>query len=209
MANEPTDTLAGWHEHVDVLADLVAGTEREWSWETWRALKDAYALATEKERVPDDKGIIELIAGLPPGALRAQFRCAAGKGLGGDQHLGGFERLVHRNRHRRPRRGSDHDDLPRLRLLHLPGAEIRAAAHGAFQFNEDARDVVASISTAMAPIAPCSCSPTRSAPKAAADHRIGWHYHLDRLPSYLAGAPDPRSKNHHGMVESQYEFRVS
>jgi hypothetical protein len=37
-----------------------------------------------------------------------------------------------------------------------------------------------------------------------ADHRIGWHYHLDRLPSWLAGEPDPRGEGHHASVENLY-----
>ena len=37
-ANEPTDTLAGWHEHIDCLVDQVEGSARPWSGETWRTL---------------------------------------------------------------------------------------------------------------------------------------------------------------------------
>jgi hypothetical protein len=42
-----------------------------------------------------------------------------------------------------------------------------------------------------------------------ADHRIGWHYHLDRLPSWIVGEPDPRGEGHHASVEERYSLSTT
>ena len=207
MANEPTDTLAGWHEHVNVLADLVAGTEREWSWETWRALKDEYALATEKERVPGDKGIIELIAGLPHVHFARSFDAPLEKVWAAISTSEGLSGWFTETDIDAREGGSITMTFPGYGSFTFPVLKFEAPRTIAFQFDEDARDVVRfdlySDGTDRTLLVLTNQVGTE---EAAADHRIGWHYHLDRLPTYLAGDPDSRRDGQHASVEKLYGF---
>ncbi|MFC5373131.1 SRPBCC family protein [Brevundimonas faecalis] len=44
-----SDTLSGWHHHMEGLDDAATRTPHAWSWPRWTALRDAYAARLEEE----------------------------------------------------------------------------------------------------------------------------------------------------------------
>ncbi len=205
MANEPTDTLSGWHEHVNVLADLVAGNERAWSRERWRALKDQYALTTEKERVPGDTGIIELIGGLPHVHFARKIDAPLERVWEAISTSVGLSGWFTETEIDAREGGSITMTFPGYGSFTFPVLKFEPPRTIAFQFDDDVRDVVRfDLYSDGADRTLLVLTNQVGTEEAAADHRVGWHYHLDRLPSYLAGDPDPRGDGHHASVEQWY-----
>ena len=203
--NEPTDTLAGWHEHIDCLVDQVEGSARPWSGETWRTLKDQYAFATEKALVPDDKGIIELIAGLPHVHFARSFDAPLEKVWAAISTSDGLSGWFTETDIDAREGGSITMTFPGYGSFTFPVLKFEPPRTIAFQFDEDAHDVVRfDLYSDGADRTLLVLTNQVGTEEAADDHRIGWHYHLDRLPSYLAGDPDPRGEDHHASVEAAY-----
>jgi len=205
-ANEPSDTLAGWHEHVDTLVDLLAGRERAWSTETWRSLKDVYAVTTEKERLPGDDGIIEVIGGRKQvhfarvfdAPLERVWRAiSTSEGLSGWFTETGIDARDG---------GSITMTFPGYGTYTYPVVKVEPPRVLEFQFDDDPGNVVRFELFARGEQTLFVLTNRIGEKDLSEDHRVGWHYHLDRLPSYLAGAPDPRGEGHHASVEAIYNF---
>jgi uncharacterized protein YndB with AHSA1/START domain len=203
-ANEPTDTLAGWHEHLDTLVDALAGRERAWSNDTWRRLKDAYAFEIEKALLPGDEGIIEEIGGRKQVHFARIFAAplervweavSTSEGLSGwftettiDAQEGGTITMTF------PGHGT------------YPVVKVEPPRVLEFQFDDDPGNVVRIELFAGGDETLLVLTNRMGATDLTADHRIGWHYHLDRLPSWLTGEPDPRGAGHHESVSEFYNF---
>jgi uncharacterized protein YndB with AHSA1/START domain len=203
-ANEPTDTLAGWHEHLDTLVDALAGNERAWSNETWRALKDAYAFEVEKALLPGDEEIIEEIAGRKQVHFARIFAAplervweavSTSEGLSGwftettmDAQEGGTITMT----------------FPGHGTYTYPVVKVEPPRVLEFQFDDDPGNVVRIELFAGGDETLLVLTNRMGATDLSADHRIGWHYHLDRLPSWIAGEADPRGEGHHASVELLY-----
>jgi uncharacterized protein YndB with AHSA1/START domain len=206
-ANEPTDTLAGWHEHLDTLVDYLAGQRRAWSSEHWRRLKDQYAVATERERVPGDDGIVETINGqrqlhfarvLDVPLERVWSALTTSEEVSNwftkaevDLREGGTYTLDF------SQYGHEGTYPYRIRKLEPPRVVE-------FQFGEHEDDVVRWELFADGDRTLLVLINRLSGGADAAGQLGGWHYHLDRLPSHLAGEADPRPSDHAANVTAHY-----
>jgi uncharacterized protein YndB with AHSA1/START domain len=206
-ANEPSDTLAGWHEHLDTLVDYLAGRRRTWSSERWRQLKDQYAVATELERVPGDDGIVETINGqrqlhfarLLDAPLERVWRAlTTSKEVSAwftkaevDLREGGTYTLDFSQ--------YGHEGIYPYRILTLEPPRVVE-----FQFGEHEDDVVRWELFADGERTLLVLTNRLNGSADAAGQLGGWHYHLDRLPGYLAGEPDSRPADHAASITAHY-----
>lgn len=205
-ANEPTDTLAGWQEHIDTLVDHLAGNTRAWSSETWRSLKDRYAFEIEKKRLPDDDGIVEVVNGkrqlhfarvLNAPLAKVWEAIATSEGVSGwftkadvDLRDGGTYTLDF------SQFGAGVYAYDIVKLEPPRVVEFKFGDHEddvvRFELFADGDRTLFVLTNRLGPDSD------------AVDQLGGWHYHLDRVPSFLAGEPDSRPADHIPSLEAHY-----
>jgi len=210
--NEPTDTLAGWQEHLDTLVDYLQGHTRAWSNASWRALKDKYAFETERNRVPGDDGIVETVNG------RRQLHFArvldfplerVWKALTTSEEVSGWFTKAEIDLREGGTYTLDfsqygHEGTYPYKIQRLDPPRVVE-----FQFGEHEDDVVRWELFADGDRTLLVLT-NRFGPSADPSGQLGgWHYHLDRLPSYLAGEPDPRPADHAAAVTARYRETAS
>lgn len=202
----PAGTLSGWHEHLDTLVDLLRGNEREWSSRNWRSLNDRYAFAIANARSAGDDGSLEIINGrrmlrfervLNAPLDRVWNAISTAEGI-----TGWFTRA---ELDARPG-GSILFDFTQYgdRVYTFPVLKFKPPRLFEFQFNDHPENVVrielfdGGEQTLL--VLTHRLHPEHDAPGTLG----GWHHHLDRLPSYLAGEPDPRPVDHVASVTARY-----
>lgn len=206
-ANEPTDTLAGWQEHIDTMVDHLEGHTRAWSNDTWRALKNRYAFEIERNRIPGDDGIVETVNGrrqvhfarvLDAPLPRVWQAISTSDGVSSwfttaevDLREGGSFTLDF------SKFGAGtyianilQLDPPRLVEFSFGGTDGEIVRWELFDGGEQTLFVLTNLLT----------------PDQEASGQLGgWHYHLDRLPSALAGEPDPRPADLIQTLNAHYQ----
>ncbi|MGH2551350.1 MAG: SRPBCC family protein [Thermomicrobiales bacterium] len=206
-ANEPTDTLAGWHEHIDTLVDHLDGNTRAWSNETWRSHKDRYAFEIEKKRLPDDYGIIEVVNGrrqlhfarvLDAPLAKVWEAVTTSEGVSGwfskaevDLRDGGSFALDF------TQYGAG---VSVCKILKLEPPRVVE-----FNFGDHEDDVVRFELFADGDRTLFVLTNRLGLKSNAVDQLGGWHYHLDRVPTYLAGESDTRAADHIPQLEAHYK----
>jgi uncharacterized protein YndB with AHSA1/START domain len=205
-ANEPTDTLAGWHTHLDTLVDAMAGTERGWSHAAWRTLKDRYAFAVEKAQLPDDRGIIETLGDRTQVHFARIFNAPLEKVWAAISTSEGLSGWFTETSIDAREGGSITMTFPGHGTWTYPVVKVEPPRVLEFQFDDDAENIVRFELFDGGSETLSVLTNRFGAPTLAEDHRVGWHYHLDRLPSYLTGELDPRGESHHASVEQIYDI---
>lgn len=202
-ANEPTDTLAGWQEHLDTLVDYLSGNRRAWSNETWRALKDNYAFEIESKLVPGDDGVngkpqLHFARVLDFPLERVWKALTTSEEVSSwftkaevDLREGGTYTLDFSQ--------YGHEGLYPYKILKLDPPHVVE-----FQFGEHEDDIVRWELFADGNRTLLILTNRFSSSADTAGQLGGWHYHLDRLPSYLSGEPDPRPADHAATVTAHY-----
>lgn len=206
-AREPTDTLAGWQEHIDTLVDNLTGNPRAWSNDVWRSLKNRYAFEIESDRVPSDYGIVEVVNGkrqphfarvLDAPLAKVWEAITTSDGVSGwfsnaqvDLREGGTYTLDF------SQYGAGVYTYNILKLEPPRVVEFNFGEHVddvvRFELFDDGDRTLIVLTNRLA------------AGNDGIGQLGGWHYHLDRLPTYLAGEPDNRPGDHIPALEAHYK----